>query len=147
MENKEFNVTVKDSSRNLSGAENMQVKRYGDGEKLEAGRMYKVLWYAIADVHNDYSTQNTDYEVCVIGTPEGVVYTASESFTKTIQEIYEQASESWDNDSPECVMPPIIIKVNQKQSKKDSKKKFLVCAFVKFEDKGVPVEEDDNPFN
>lgn len=147
MESKEFKVTVVNSSRALTGAERMQVKRYGDGEKIEPGKMYEILWYAIAEIHNEYSQQNTDYEVCVLGTPDGAVYTASESFTKTIQEIYEQARESWDNDSPECVMPPLIIKVNQKQSKKDSKKKFLVCAFVRFADKGVPVEEYDNPFN
>lgn len=147
MENKDFKVTVRNSSRALTGAERMQVQRYGDGEKIEPGKTYEVLWYAIAEVHNEYSQQNTDYEVCVLGTAEGAVYTASESFTKTIGEIYDQASDSWADDAPDCDMPPIVIKVNQKQSKKDSKKKFLVCAFVKFADKGVPVEEDDNPFN
>lgn len=124
-----FTVAVSRGSRELTAYEKMAAKRYGDGEKVEPGATYDVTWWAIVDVHNEYSLQNQDYTVCVIGTEEGSFYTASEAFTKTLEEMWEQARDTAADNNEDYAA--IRIRVSQKQSKKDTKKKFLVASFVK----------------
>lgn len=80
-----------------------------------------VDWYAVLEVHNDLSTDRTDYENIVVVDKSGERYvTGSESFMGAFEDIYEQLENL-------NALDQMRVEVYQQESKKRQGKYFITC--------------------
>lgn len=121
---KGFTVTIKESSKQLTAKERVQIKATNGATRIdkatEEGHVYiDVDYYAILNVHNENS-DNEDYDQLLIVAKDGERYvTGSESFTDAFLDIMgdmADEAEAWELD------------VFRMPSSKRDGKYFLTCS-------------------
>lgn len=91
---KDYEAKVTITGRDIGVKERIAIKNFNDAEKLEPGYQIPLINYAIIDVHNEKASGEKDYRVCVLCSADGDrYYTSSDSFIKSLDEIFEELSE------------------------------------------------------
>lgn len=125
---KDYEAKIEVVGRNIGVKERIAIKNFNDAEKLTAGELVTLTNYAIIDVHNEKASGEKDYRVCVLCDADGTRrYTSSESFIKSLDEIFEELSE----EKPVCewLEEGLDIKVCESPSKNFSGN-FYTAALV-----------------
>jgi len=121
-----YSVSVKESSKELSAKERIQLKDTTNAVKLDEVTQAEAItivpeMYAVLDIHNEKS-DNVDYKNYVIVDKDGTKYvTGSDSFWSSFMEIateMENEAEEW------------AIEVYRKPSKNYKGKEFITCSIV-----------------
>lgn len=124
---REFEVTIKETSRELTGRERIMVKdtlnAIGIDEATQGGAVeIAPEFYAVLAVHNEYAKGDKDYDQLVIVTGEGEkYYTGSQSFIEAFLSIaseMEGEPEAWK------------VSAYRVPSKNYSGKEFLSCSII-----------------
>lgn len=91
---KDYEAKIAVVGREIGVKQRIAIKNFNDAEKLVAGEFVTIINYAIIDVHNEKASGEKDYRVCVLCGADGVKrYTSSDSFIKSLDEIFEELSE------------------------------------------------------
>lgn len=119
-----YSATITNSSRELSKIERIALKDTRDAVKLDTIAAEKpvidVVAWVVLDIHNDKSSQSTDYKNYMIIDSSGTKYvTGSDSFWNAF---YDIAFEMGDE--------PFSIKVYSMPSKNYKGKNFLSCSLA-----------------
>lgn len=121
-----YSVSVKESSRELTAKERIQLKDTTNAVKLDEVTQTEPVtivpeMYAVLDIHNEKS-DNVDYKNYVIVAKDGTKYvTGSDSFWSSFMEIATEMAnepEEW------------AIEVYRKPSKNYKGKEFITCSIV-----------------
>jgi glucose dehydrogenase len=126
MENRDYSVTVRESSKELTAKERIQIKDTTDAIRLdEATKESAVIidadFYAVLDIHNEKS-DDKDYTTYVIVDKDGQRYTTgSPSFWSSFKNIYEEMEDETE---------PWSIKVYRMPSKNRAGKDFITCSLI-----------------
>lgn len=127
---KEYVVTIRESSRDLSAKEKIAYRDFGNAIKLDENlsdddsMLISPKDYVILDVHNEKAKGNKDYTKYIIIDTEGNKYvTGSESFFSRFIEIFETMAE----DAPD---EEYQIECYKKPSKNYAGKSFISCSLV-----------------
>lgn len=125
----DYNVSIKESSKELTNRERIRIKDTSNAVKLDEAAngdsplIIEPDYYAVLEVHNEKS-ENKDYEVYIIVDTSGTKFvTGSTSFFTSFANIW---SEMIDDDSDEAWQ----IEVYKKDSKNYKGKQFLTCSIV-----------------
>lgn len=122
----EYSVSVRETSKELSPKERVQIKDTTDSIRLdeatkESAIIIDVDFYAILDIHNEKS-EDKDYSTYVVVDKNGQRYTTgSNSFWNSFINICEEMEE---------VTEPWSIKVYRMPSKNRAGKEFITCSLV-----------------
>lgn len=126
MENRDYSVTVSETSKELTAKERIQIKDTTDAIRLDEATkenavMIDVDFYAVLNIHNEKS-DDKEYTTYVIVDKDGQRYTTgSPSFWSSFMNIYEEMkneSESW------------AIKAYRMPSKNRAGKDFITCSLI-----------------
>lgn len=91
---KDYEAKVTITGRDIGVKQRIAIKNLNDAKKLGPGELITLVNYAIIDVHNEKASGEKDYKVCVLcGADCTRYYTSSESFIKSLDEIFEELSE------------------------------------------------------
>ena len=121
-----YNVTIKESSKELSAKERIAMKDTSDAMKLDIAcegqdLVFTPSAYVILNIHNE-KADNVDYENYVImDTDNNRYYTSSNSFFSAFKSIWDEMegeTEEW------------AIKCYKLDSKNYNGKQFLTCSIV-----------------
>lgn len=123
-----YNVTIKETSRELTARERIAIKDTTDVERLDACTkdgneviITPVAW-ALLEVHNEKAKDDKDYYNYVIVDKDNTRYvTGSESFFTSFREIWDEMSETGE---------VFEIKAYQRPSKNYRDKSFITCSIV-----------------
>lgn len=125
----DYNVSIKECSKELTNRERIRIKDTSNAVKLDEAAngdsplVIEPDYYAVLAVHNEKS-ENKDYEVYIIVDTSGTKFvTGSTSFFTSFINIW---SEMKDDDSDEAWQ----IEVYKKDSKNYKGKQFLTCSIV-----------------
>ena len=125
----DYNVTVKECSKELTNKERIKIKDVSNAVKLDdvangdSPFIIEPAYYAVLSVHNEKS-DNKDYEVYIIVDTSGTKFvTGSASFINSFTDIWNEMA---DDDSDE----PWQIEVYKKDSKNYKGKQFITCSIV-----------------
>lgn len=125
-----YEVTIKESSRQLTAKEKLAVKDMSNATQLDAAiaegdsLVLTPAYYVILSVHNERSKNEKDYTKYMVIDSDGNKYvTGSESFFTSFKNIFEtmQADAPEEEYSIECFRLP---------SKNYAGKSFLTCSIV-----------------
>lgn len=123
---KDYSVTIRECSRELTAKERIKLKDTSDAIKLDNATQVESVtinpdMFAILDIHNERS-ENKDYTVYIIVDENGQKYiTGSESFWNSFSNIYDDMrgeTEDW------------AIKAYRKPSRNREGKDFITCSIV-----------------
>lgn len=127
---KDYVVTIRESSRDLSAKEKIAYRDFGNAIKLDENlsdddsMLISPKDYVILDVHNEKAKGNKDYTKYIIIDTAGNKYvTGSESFFSRFIEIFETMRE----DAPD---EEYQIECYKKPSKNYAGKSFISCSLV-----------------
>lgn len=121
-----YNVTIKETSRELTPKQKVMIKDTSDCIKLDMATqdcpvIIDMDMYAVLDVHNEKS-ESKDYNVYVVVDKDGTRYvTGSESFFTSLKAIYDEmkdSTEEW------------AIKAYRLPSKNRAGKDFITCSLI-----------------
>lgn len=123
-----YNVTIKETSRELTARERIAIKDTTDVERLDACTkdgntviITPVAW-AVLEVHNEKAKDDKDYYNYVIVDADNTRYlTGSESFFTSFRKIWDEMSETGE---------VFEIKAHQRPSKNYRDKSFITCSIV-----------------
>lgn len=123
-----YNVTIKETSRELTARERIAIKDTTDVKRLDACTkdsneviITPVAW-AVLEVHNEKAKDDKDYYNYVIVDKDNTRYlTGSESFFISFREIWDEMSETGE---------VFEIKAYQRPSKNYRDKSFITCSIV-----------------
>lgn len=91
---KDYEAKVTITGREIGVKQRIAIKNLNDAEKLDPGKLITLVNYAIIDVHNEKASGEKDYKVCVLCDADGTrYYTSSDSFIKSLDEIFEELSD------------------------------------------------------
>lgn len=128
--NKDYVVTIRESSRELSAKEKIAYRDFGNAIKLDENlsdddaMLISPADYVVLDVHNEKAKGNKDYTKYIIIDTAGNKYvTGSDSFFTRFIEIFETMKE----DAPE---EEYQISCYKKPSKNYAGKSFISCSLV-----------------
>ena len=122
-----YNVTIKETSKELTAKERIAIKDITNAIKLENvadddAFIIKPVAYAVLAVHNEKSKDNKDYNVYIITAEDGSIFkTGSDSFFDSFRNIWDEMQgedEEWS------------ISIFKRPSKNYEGKYFLTCAIV-----------------
>ena len=129
MATKQYEVTVKEASKELSAKEKIRLKDLSNSINLDAltqqeGKaVIDVDYYAILAIHNEKSKERVDYENIVIVDKGGNKYnTGSASFMTAFLDILDELADAGETDCQ--------IEVYRKESKNYKGKEFITCSIV-----------------
>lgn len=121
-----YKVTIRYASLdNLSARERIMLKDTSDCVSLDSATTdsevtIKPEFYAVLDVHNEYSKDDEDYAQYIIVDADGTKYiTGSDSFYSSFIDIADEMGDE-----------PFEIKVYRKPSKNYSGKDFITCSII-----------------
>ena len=123
---KDYSVTIRECSRELTAKERIKLKDTSDAIKLDNATQVESVtinpdMFAILDIHNERS-ENKDYTVYIIVDESGQKFTTgSESFWNSFSDIYDDMrgeTEDW------------AIKAYRKPSRNREGKDFITCSIV-----------------
>ena len=125
MTNANYNVTIINSTRELTKREKVKYKELAGAKPLDElsqeieNPIIKVKDLILLEIHNEAS-ENKDYTVCVIVDKDDNIYTTSSaSFTEKSFDIYN------DLDGED-----VDLKIIRKDSKNFKGKQFITCTLV-----------------
>ena len=125
----DYNVTVKECSKELTNRERIKIKDVSNAVKLDdvvngdSPFIIEPAYYAVLSVHNEKS-DNKDYEVYILVDTSGTKFvTGSASFINSFTDIWNEMA---DDESDE----PWQIEVYKKDSKNYKGKQFITCSIV-----------------
>lgn len=128
--NKDYSVSIRESSRDLSAKEKIAFRDFGNAVKLDeeladdSSMFIAPKDYVILDVHNEKAKGNKDYtKFIVIDTAGNKFVTGSESFFTRFIEIFE----TMQDDAPD---EEYQIECYKKPSKNYAGKSFISCSLV-----------------
>lgn len=123
-----YNVTIKYTSRDLTGKERVRIKDFSGAVQLDTAvttdtpMVINYDFHAILDVHNEKSRDQKDYEKVVITDKGGTKYvTGSQSFITALEEVLEEMK---------GVDEDFGIEVYKLPSKNYQGKTFLTCTVI-----------------
>ena len=123
----DYSVRVRESSKELSAKERVQIKDTTDCVRLDEATkenavMIDVDFYAILDIHNEKS-DDKDYTTYVIVDKDGQRYTTgSPSFWSSFMNIYDEMIDAAEDDWS--------IKAYRMPSKNRAGKDFITCSLI-----------------
>lgn len=124
---RDFSVTIKETSKELSALEKVKFKDTSDAVKLDEATNDGTIiidpdFYLVLDVHNENSKNEKDYTKFLIVDKTGTKYvTGSKSFWRAFTDIYDDlAGEDIDWQ----------IKVYKQDSKNYQGKQFMTCSIA-----------------
>ena len=127
---KEYSVTIREASRDLTAKEKIAFRDFGNAIKLDENlteddsMMISPKDYVILDVHNEKAKGNKDYTKYIIIDNGGNKFvTGSESFFTRFIEIFETMRE----DAPD---EEYQIECYKRPSKNYAGKSFISCSLV-----------------
>ena len=127
---KEYSVTIREASRDLTAKEKIAYRDFGNAIKLDENlteddaMMISPKDYVILDVHNEKAKGNKDYtKYIIIDTANNKYVTGSESFFTRFIEIFETMKE----DAPD---EEYQIECYKRPSKNYAGKSFISCSLV-----------------
>lgn len=129
MEQRDYEVKVKECSKQLSIKEKISLKNTEKYIKLDNATKVEPVdidldWFATLDIHNEKS-ENKDYQVYVLIDKSGQGYmTGSPSFYRSFMDIYEEMS------AAEGETEPWKIRVSRRPSKNREGKDFLIADII-----------------
>lgn len=126
MSKSNFTSKIVDATMNMTNKERVKYKDLTSAisinQRLEEGGEIKLApsGYYELEIHNELS-ENKDYNVFVLLTPDGSrYYTSSSSFVSAFEEIYEELKdELFDGET--------VLVITTKKSKNYTGKSFLTC--------------------
>ena len=126
---KPYEVTVKESSKELSAKEKIRLKDLSNSINLDAltqqeGKVIlDIAYYAIVGIHNEKSKERQDYDNIILVDVGGNKYnTGSASFITAFTDIIDELADAGET---ECQ-----IEVYRKESKNYKGKEFITCSIV-----------------
>lgn len=126
---KPYEVTVKESSKELSAKEKIRLKDLSNSINLDAltqqeGKVIlDIAYYAIVGIHNEKSKERQDYDNIILVDVGGNKYnTGSQSFITAFTDIIDELADAGET---ECQ-----IEVYRKESKNYKGKEFITCSIV-----------------
>jgi len=126
---KPYEVTVKESSKELSAKEKIRLKDLSNSINLDAltqqeGKVIlDIDYYAIVGIHNEKSKERQDYDNIILVDVGGNKYnTGSQSFITAFTDIVDELADAGET---ECQ-----IEVYRKESKNYKGKEFITCSIV-----------------
>lgn len=126
---KPYEVTVKESSKELSAKEKIRLKDLSNSINLDAltqqeGKVIlDIDYYAIVGIHNEKSKERQDYDNIILVDVGGNKYnTGSQSFITAFTDIIDELADAGET---ECQ-----IEVYRKESKNYKGKEFITCSIV-----------------
>lgn len=126
---KGYNVTIRESSKDLSVKEKIALKDTSNAESIDAitaeqGKfVIDYSYHVVLDVHNEKSS-NPDYVKVVVVDKSGNKYiTGSESFLSSLGEIVEEMTAAGEGEN-------IQIECFRKESKNYKGKSFITCSLI-----------------
>lgn len=128
--NKDYSVSIRESSRELTAKEKIAFRDFGNAVKLDEeladddSMIIAPKEYVVLDVHNEKAKGNKDYTKYIVIDQSGNKFvTGSESFFTRFIEIFETMKE----DAPD---EEYQIECYKKPSKNYAGKSFISCSLV-----------------
>ena len=126
---KEYNVSIKETSKELTAKEKIKLKDLSNAINLDAATQEEgkiiidVDYYVLLAIHNEKSEERPDYENIVVVDKDGNKYnTGSASFIAALMDILEELADAGETDCQ--------IEVYRKESKNYKGKEFITCSIV-----------------
>ena len=116
-ETKEYEVTIRETGRDMDVKERIAAKRLDDSMTLEKDMCIDIVNYAVLDIHNEKTKDGAkDYTVLALFDKNGSRYhTSSESFTNALFDILDEFHDA--GLTLDSFEDGLAIKVCEKQSK------------------------------
>ena len=116
-ETKEYEVTIRETGRNMDVKERIAAKRLDDSMTLEKDMCIDIVNYAVLDIHNEKTKDGAkDYTVLALFDKNGSRYhTSSESFMNALFDILDEFLDA--GLTLDSFEDGLAIKVCEKQSK------------------------------
>lgn len=125
----DYNVTIKETSKELTTKEKIRIKDLSNAINLDAATqeedkiLIDVDYYVILGIHNAKSEERPDYDnIVVVDKGGNKFYTGSTSFMEALMDILDELNDAGET---ECQ-----IEVYRKESKNYKGKQFLTCSIV-----------------
>lgn len=125
----DYNVTIKETSQELSTKEKIRIKDLSNAINLDAATqeedkiLIDVDYYVILGIHNAKSEERPDYDnIVVVDKGGNKFYTGSTSFMEALIDILDELNAAGETDCQ--------IEVYRKESKNYKGKQFLTCSIV-----------------
>ena len=125
----DYNVTIKETSQELSTKEKIRIKDLSNAINLDAATqeedkiLIDVDYYVILGIHNAKSEERPDYDnIVVVDKGGNKFYTGSTSFMEALIDILDELNDAGETDCQ--------IEVYRKESKNYKGKQFLTCSIV-----------------
>lgn len=126
---KQYEVTIKETSKELTPKERIKIKDLSNSENLDSltqnndSVIIDYDYHVILDIHNEKSKDRPDYQNVVVVDKAGNKYnTGSASFITALEEIIAEMSEAGEEN--------IQIEVYRKPSKNYKGKDFITCSII-----------------
>lgn len=120
---KDFEIHIKESSRELTKKEQVNLKTSLNFAKMDeiAPFQFTPVDYAVLSVHNENSKLNTDYDLFIFFADDGTIFsTASATFFRQFKTIWEDMKDEDDWG----------LNVFKRDSKNYAGKAFLTCNVI-----------------
>ena len=126
---KQYEVTIRESSKELTPKERNKIKDLSNSQNLDAltqneeSVVINYAYHVILDIHNEKSKDRPDYQNIVVVDKDGNKFnTGSNSFITALEEIIDEMVDAGEED--------IVIEVYRKPSKNYKGKDFITCSVI-----------------
>ena len=126
---KQYEVTIRESSKELTPKERIKIKDLSNSQNLDAltqneeSVVINYAYHVILDIHNEKSKDRPDYQNIVVVDKDGNKFnTGSNSFITALEEIIDEMVDAGEED--------IVIEVYRKPSKNYKGKDFITCSVI-----------------
>lgn len=126
MQNRDYTVSIRECSAELTAKQRIQLKDTTESVKLDKATQdgavtVDVDFYAVLDIHNEKS-EDKDYVCFVLVDKDGTTYTTgSQSFWNSFMDIYDELHDSTE---------PWALKIYRMPSKNRQGKDFITCSVI-----------------
>ena len=126
---KQYEVTIRESSKELTPKERIKIKDLSNSQNLDAltqnedSVIIDYDYHVILDIHNEKSKDRPDYQNVVVVDKAGNKFnTGSNSFITALEEIIDEMADAGEEN--------IQIEVYRKPSKNYKGKDFITCSVI-----------------
>lgn len=126
---KQYEVTIRESSKELTPKERIKIKDLSNSQNLDAltqneeSVVINYAYHVILDIHNEKSKDRPDYQnIVVVDKDDNKFNTGSNSFITALEEIIDEMADAGEED--------IEIEVYRKPSKNYKGKDFITCSVI-----------------
>ena len=125
----QYEVTIRESSKELTPKERIKIKDLSNSQNLDAltqneeSVVINYAYHVILDIHNEKSKDRPDYQNIVVVDKDGNKFnTGSNSFITALEEIIDEMADAGEED--------IEIEIYRKPSKNYKGKDFITCSVI-----------------